>query len=150
VCGSARLCRRRERRLIGARFGRWREERFGRARCLTLRYSVLISVWVDPSAEHRAPTVAGGRFGLWIGCACRVAVESRIGPKRGFGLTLGELLTLTPILNLRTPQRRNGSRNHISEIPSVDSTVSLELSDVAMWEATCARKLPSGFGWVHI
>jgi len=52
VCGSPRLCRRRERRLIGVRFGRWREERFGRARCLTLRYSLLLSVWVDPSAEH--------------------------------------------------------------------------------------------------
>jgi len=38
--------------LIGARFGRWREEIFGRARCLTLRYSLLLSVWVDPSAEH--------------------------------------------------------------------------------------------------
>ena len=52
VCGSPRLCRRRERRLIGARLGRWREEIFGRARCLTLRYSLLLSVWVDPSAEH--------------------------------------------------------------------------------------------------
>jgi len=52
VCGSPRLCRRRERRLVGARFGRWREERFGRARCLTLRYSLLLSMWVDPSAEH--------------------------------------------------------------------------------------------------
>jgi len=52
VCGSPRLCRRRERRLIGARFSRWREERFGRARCLTLRYSLLLSVWVDPSAGH--------------------------------------------------------------------------------------------------
>jgi len=52
VCGSPRLCRRRERRLFGARFGRWREERFGRARCLTLRYSLLLSVWVDPSVEH--------------------------------------------------------------------------------------------------
>jgi len=52
VCGSPRLCRRRERRLVGARFGRWREERFGRVRCLTSRYSLLLSVWVDPSAEH--------------------------------------------------------------------------------------------------
>ena len=52
MCGSPRLCRRRERPLIGARFSRWREERFGRARCFTLRYSVLLSVWVDPSAEH--------------------------------------------------------------------------------------------------
>jgi len=32
--------------------GRWRGERFGRYRCLTLRYSLLLSVWVDPSAEH--------------------------------------------------------------------------------------------------
>jgi len=32
--------------------GRWRAERFGRYRCLTLRYSLLLSVWVDPSAEH--------------------------------------------------------------------------------------------------
>ena len=29
-----------------------REERFGRARCLILRYSLLLSVWVDPSAEY--------------------------------------------------------------------------------------------------
>jgi len=27
-------------RLVGARFGRWREDSFGRARCLTLRYSL--------------------------------------------------------------------------------------------------------------
>jgi len=36
--------------------GRWRGERFGRYRCLTLR-SLLLSVWVDPSAEHRGCTV---------------------------------------------------------------------------------------------
>jgi len=60
VCGSPRLCRRRERRLIGARFGRWREERFGRARCLTLRYSLLLSVWVDPSDQkHTLPKRRG-------------------------------------------------------------------------------------------
>jgi len=47
VRGSPRLCRRRERRLIGARFGRWREERVGRARCLTLRYSLLLSALWD-------------------------------------------------------------------------------------------------------
>ena len=29
-----------------------RGARFGRYRCLTLRYSLLLSVWVDPSAEH--------------------------------------------------------------------------------------------------
>ena len=39
-------------RLIGARFGRWREEIFVRARGLTLRYSLLLSVWVDTSAKH--------------------------------------------------------------------------------------------------
>jgi len=52
VCGSPRLCRRRERRLIGARFGRWREDRFGRARCWTLLYSLLLSVWVDPRRAY--------------------------------------------------------------------------------------------------
>jgi len=46
MCGFPRFCRRRERRLIGARFGRWRKERFGRARCLTVRYSLLLSVWI--------------------------------------------------------------------------------------------------------
>jgi len=34
-------------------FGRWRGERFGRYRCLTLGCSLLLSTWVDPSAEHR-------------------------------------------------------------------------------------------------
>ena len=65
VCGSPRLCQRRERRLIGARFGRWREERFGRARCLTLRYCLLLSLWVDPSpsAEHTSTTLGGGGGG---------------------------------------------------------------------------------------
>jgi len=55
LLGRARcVAPRAERPLIGAaRFGRWREERFGRDRCLTLRYSLLLSVWVDPSAEHR-------------------------------------------------------------------------------------------------
>jgi len=52
VCGARRLSRRGDRRLVGARFGRWREKTFGRARCLTLRYSLPLSVWVDPLAEH--------------------------------------------------------------------------------------------------
>ena len=60
VCGCPRLCRRRERRLIGARFGRWREERFGRTRCLTVRYSLLLSLWVDPSAEHTCVCLCSG------------------------------------------------------------------------------------------
>ena len=64
VCGSPRLCRRRERRLIGARFGRWREERFGRARCLTLRYSLLLSVWVDSSVEQRGAYFYSTRLAL--------------------------------------------------------------------------------------
>jgi len=34
--------------------GRWREETIGRAWCLTLRYSLPLSVWVDPLAEHSA------------------------------------------------------------------------------------------------
>ena len=36
VCGARRLSRRGDRRLVGARIPR--EENFGRARCLTLRY----------------------------------------------------------------------------------------------------------------
>ena len=67
-----RPCRRRERRLIGARFGRWRGERFGRYRCLTLRCSVLLSVWVDPTAEHR-----GDRGGSPRGIAKGEAVRAR-------------------------------------------------------------------------
>jgi len=58
---------------IGARFGRWREERFGRARCLTLRYSLLLSVWVDPSADHAVKELSmcvcgggGGGGGVWL------------------------------------------------------------------------------------
>ena len=61
MCGSPRLCQRRERRLVGARFGRWREEKFGRARCLTLRYSLLLFVWVDPSAKHMNRVLTEGR-----------------------------------------------------------------------------------------
>jgi len=52
VCGARRLSRRGDRRLVGARFGRWREETVGRARCLTLPYSLPLSVWVHPLAEH--------------------------------------------------------------------------------------------------
>jgi len=52
VCGARRLSRRGDRRLVGARFGRWREETFGQDRCLTLRYSLPLSVWVDPVTEH--------------------------------------------------------------------------------------------------
>jgi len=48
VCGARRLSRRGDRRLVGVRFGRWREDTFARARCLTLRYSLPLSVWVDP------------------------------------------------------------------------------------------------------
>ena len=52
VCGARRLSRRGDRRLVGARFGRWREGTFGRARWLTVRYSLPLSLWVDPLAEH--------------------------------------------------------------------------------------------------
>jgi len=40
--------------------GRWRGEKNGRYRCLTLRYSLLLSVWVDPSAEHSVPKYRSG------------------------------------------------------------------------------------------
>jgi len=54
VCGARHLSRRGDCRLVGARFRRWREETLGWARCLTLRYSLPLSVWVDPLTEHRA------------------------------------------------------------------------------------------------
>ena len=50
--GPGVFSRRGDCRLVGAHFGRWREETFGRARCLTLRYSLPLSVWVDSLAEH--------------------------------------------------------------------------------------------------
>jgi len=52
VCGARRLSRRGDRRLVGAHYGRWREDTFGRARCVTLRYCLPSSVWVDPLTEH--------------------------------------------------------------------------------------------------
>jgi len=101
VCGPPRLCRRRERRLIGARFGRRRGERFGRARCLTLRYSLLLSVWVDPSAEHivyfpllgaghlgrhaRAPHLESARAYVYVFCSRRW-VFTRVGGVFGGGV----------------------------------------------------------------
>ena len=67
MCGSPRLCPTTRAPLIGARFGRWRKEIFGRARCLTLRYSLLLSVWVDPSAEHSS-IISSTREQVEIGC----------------------------------------------------------------------------------
>jgi len=60
VCGSPRLCRRRERRrrerrLIEARFGRWREDRFGRARCLTVRAEHICVYLSTGSSFRRLP-----------------------------------------------------------------------------------------------
>jgi len=56
----------------------------------------------------------------------RTAVESRFGPKRGFRVTPGELLTISkpnPYPKSEKPPAGKGSQNQISEIPSVDSTV---------------------------
>ena len=47
------------------------------------------------------------------------------GPKRVFGVTPGELLTISKLTftpNLRNSHHGKGSPNQISEIPSVDST----------------------------
>jgi len=60
------------------------EKDFGRYRCLTLRYSLLLSVWVDPSAEHRYSIHcnAGGR-GETILCAIVGAMKGGSGvPKQ--------------------------------------------------------------------
>ena len=56
-----------------------------------------------------------------------LAVESRIGPKRGSGETPGKLLTRSKpnaycIPNPLVPQRENYAKFQISETPSVDST----------------------------
>jgi len=53
VCGARRPCKRRERRLTGRALAVGVRKDLGGLRCLTLRYSLLLSVWVDPSAEHR-------------------------------------------------------------------------------------------------
>jgi len=52
VCGARRPCKRRERRLTGRALAVGVRKDLGGLRCLTLRYSLLLSVWVDPSAEH--------------------------------------------------------------------------------------------------
>jgi len=52
VCGAPRPCERRERRLIGRALAVGVRRDFGGLRCLTLRYSLPLSVWVDPHAEH--------------------------------------------------------------------------------------------------
>ena len=52
VCGARRPCKRRERRLTGRDLAVCVRKDLGGLRCLTLRYSLLLSVWVDPSAEH--------------------------------------------------------------------------------------------------
>jgi len=71
VCGSPRLCRRRERCLIMARFGRWPlawRQIWAVYRCLTLRYSLLLSVWVDPSAEHNPSGAAASTAHSCLHC----------------------------------------------------------------------------------
>jgi len=52
VSGGRRPCKRRERRLTGRALAVGVRKDLGGLRCLTLRYSLLLSVWVDPSAEH--------------------------------------------------------------------------------------------------
>jgi len=52
VCGARRPCKCRERRLAGRALTVGVRKDLGGLRCLTLRYSLLLSVWVDPSAEH--------------------------------------------------------------------------------------------------
>ena len=51
MCGARRCSHRGDRCLVGARLGRWRERTFGRARCLTLPFSLPLSLWVDPLAH---------------------------------------------------------------------------------------------------
>ena len=55
-------------------------ERFGRARCLTLRYSLLLSVWVHPSAEHSVCVCTCVCVCVCVVCrVCVVCVRVRVG-----------------------------------------------------------------------
>jgi len=60
VCGARRPGKRRERRLTGRALAVGVRKDLDGLRCLTLRYSLLLSVWVDPSAEHML-----ARVNLW-------------------------------------------------------------------------------------
>ena len=58
VCCARRPCKRRERRLTGRALAVGVRKDLGGLRCLTLRYSLSLSVWVDPNAEHRLKLAA--------------------------------------------------------------------------------------------
>jgi len=63
-------CERRERRLTGRALAVGVRKYLGGLRCLTLRYSLPLSVWFDPNAEHTLPSYAargpGGHPSGWL------------------------------------------------------------------------------------
>jgi len=73
VCGARRPCKRRERRPTGRALAVGVRKDLGGLRCWTLRYSLLLSVWVDPSAERTnlrlAVVVLLGRAVLGFMCS---------------------------------------------------------------------------------
>jgi len=81
VCGAQHPCERRERRLIGRALAVGVRKDLGGLRCLTLRYSVPLSVWVDPHAKHRR--VSGGRYAAQHSSAVgAVCLETQVVPIR--------------------------------------------------------------------
>jgi len=52
VCGAPHPCECRERRFTGCALAVGVGTDLGGLRCLTLRYSLPLSMWVDPHAEH--------------------------------------------------------------------------------------------------
>ena len=78
--------------------GRWRGERFGRYRCLTLRYSLLLSVWVDPSAEHMVPPRSHSCVsGTTQDCLWQYRVKAKLGR------TTARVRVLRALRGLRAP-----------------------------------------------
>jgi len=61
VCGARCPCKRRERRLTGRALAVGVMKDLGGLRCLTMRDSVLLSVWVDPPAQRRLVGQVGYR-----------------------------------------------------------------------------------------
>jgi len=107
VCGAPCPCERRERRLIGRALAVGVRTYLGGLRWLTLEYSLLLSVWVDPYAEHSKLTLRIGWQCARICCvgSCSPALMTspdlktrpletssaplhRTQPKSQYGLTL--------------------------------------------------------------
>ena len=84
MCGARRPCKRRERRLTGRALAVGVRKDLGGLRCLTLRYSLLLSVWVDPSAEHTRSRVRLDRFILGLTMCIYIHTHTYMVPRHMF------------------------------------------------------------------